>query len=220
MVEKKQSIYEKLANIQNELKAPKNQYNSIGKYNYRNAEDIEEALKPICLKYRATCLISEVTTEELASELITKVTVSLMDWDSDNVITVTGRAREERTKKGMDASQVSGGAQSYATKYALSQMFLIDDSKDADTDADYIQSGRAPQTKKQAPAKKQDEPVISVEKANYYLREVAKISTEKGKEDGSIVKWFLQHLGVVDYKQIKESQLEQAEMLLNKLKGN
>ena len=220
MVEKKQSIYEKLANIQNELKAPKNQYNSFGKYNYRNAEDIEEALKPICLKYRATCLISEVTTEELASELITKVTVSLMDWDSDNVITVTGRAREERTKKGMDASQVSGGAQSYATKYALSQMFLIDDSKDADTDADYIQSGRAPQTKKQAPAKKQDEPVISVEKANYYLREVAKISTEKGKEDGSIVKWFLQHLGVVDYKQIKESQLEQAEMLLNKLKGN
>lgn len=220
MVEKKQSIYEKLANIQNELKAPKNQYNSFGKYNYRNAEDIEEALKPICLKYRATCLISEVTTEELASELITKVTVSLMDWDSDNVITVVGRAREERTKKGMDASQVSGGAQSYATKYALSQMFLIDDSKDADTDADYIQSGRAPQTKKQAPAKKQDEPVISVEQANYYLKEIAKISQEKGKEDGSIVKWFLQHLGVADYKQIKESQVEQAEMLLNKLKGN
>lgn len=219
MADKKQSIYEKLANIQNELKAPKNQYNSFGKYNYRNAEGIEEALKPICLKYRATCLISEVTTEELASELITKVTVSLMDWDSDNVIIVVGRAREERTKKGMDASQVSGGAQSYATKYALSQMFLIDDSKDADTDADYIQSGRANQTK-QAPAKKQDEPVISVEQANYYLKEIAKISTEKGKEDGSIVKWFLQHLGVVDYKQIKESQVKQADMLLGKLKGN
>jgi len=217
MVEKKQSIYEKLANIQNELKAPKNQYNSFGKYNYRNAEDIEEALKPICLKYRATCLISEVTTEELASELITKVTVSLMDWDSDSVITVVGRAREERTKKGMDASQVSGGAQSYATKYALSQMFLIDDSKDADTDADYIQSGRANQ--KQASAKKKDEPVISVEKANYYLKEIAAISTEKGKEDGSIVKWFLNHLGVVDYKMIKQSQIEDADMLLDKLKG-
>ena len=217
MVEKKQSIYEKLANIQNELKAPKNQYNSFGKYNYRNAEDIEEALKPICLKYRATCLISEVTTEELASELITKVTVSLMDWDSDSVITVVGRAREERTKKGMDASQVSGGAQSYATKYALSQMFLIDDSKDADTDADYIQSGRANQ--KQASAKKKDEPVISVEKANYYLKEIAAISTEKGKEEGSIVKWFLNHLGVVDYKMIKQSQIEDADMLLDKLKG-
>lgn len=218
MVEKKQSIFEKLANIQNELKAPKNQYNSFGKYNYRNAEDIEEALKPICLKYRATCLISEVTTEELASELITKVTVSLMDWDSENVVTVIGRAREERTKKGMDASQVSGGAQSYATKYALSQMFLIDDSKDADTDADYIQSGRANQ--KQAPAKKKDEPVISVEKANYYLKEIAIIAEAKEKEDGSIAKWFLQHLNVADYKQIKQSQVEQAEMLLGKLKGN
>lgn len=220
MVEKKQSIYEKLANIQNELKAPKNQYNSFGKYNYRNAEDIEEALKPICLKYRATCLISEVTTEELANELITRVTVSLMDWDSENVVTVVGRAREERSKKGMDASQVSGGAQSYATKYALSQMFLIDDSKDADTDADYIQTGRANQ--KQAPAKpkKQDEPVISIEKANYYLKEIATISSEKGKQDGSIAQWFLQHLNVADYKQIKQSQVEQAEMLLGKLKGN
>lgn len=220
MVEKKQSIYEKLANIQNELKAPKNQYNSFGKYNYRNAEDIEEALKPICLKYRATCLISEVTTEELANELITKVTVSLMDWDSETVVTVVGRAREERTKKGMDASQVSGGAQSYATKYALSQMFLIDDSKDADTDADCIQTGRANQ--KQAPAepKKQDEPVISIEKANYYLKEIATISSEKGKQDGSIAQWFLQHLNVADYKQIKQSQVEQAEMLLGKLKGN
>lgn len=220
MVEKKQSIYEKLANIQNELKAPKNQYNSFGKYNYRNAEDIEEALKPICLKYRATCLISKVTTEELANELITRVTVSLMDWDSENVVTVVGRAREERTKKGMDASQVSGGAQSYATKYALSQMFLIDDSKDADTDADYIQTGRANQ--KQAPAKpkKQDEPVISIEKANYYLKEIATISSEKGKQDGSIAQWFLQHLYVADYKQIKQSQVEQAEMLLGKLKGN
>lgn len=217
MVEKKQSIFEKLANIQNELKAPKNQYNSFGEYNYRNAEDIEEALKPICLKYRATCLISEVTTEELASELITKVTVSLMDWDSENMVTVIGRAREERTKKGMDASQVSGGAQSYATKYALSQMFLIDDSKDADTDADYIQSGRANQ--KQAPAKKKDEPVISIEKANYYLKEIAIIAEAKGKEDGSIARWFLQHLNVADYKQIKQSQVEQAEMLLGKLKG-
>lgn len=217
MVEKKQSIFEKLANIQNELKAPKNQYNSFGNYNYRNAEDIEEALKPICLKYRATCLISEVTTEELASELITKVTVSLMDWDSENMVTVIGRAREERTKKGMDASQVSGGAQSYATKYALSQMFLIDDSKDADTDADYIQSGRANQ--KQAPAKKKDEPVISIEKANYYLKEIAIIAEAKGKEDGSIARWFLQHLNVADYKQIKQSQVEQAEMLLGKLKG-
>ena len=210
-------IYEKLANIQNELKAPKNQYNSFGKYHYRNAEDIEEALKPICLKYRATCLISDVTTEELSNELVTKVSVVLLDWDSESIIKVTGRAREERTKKGMDASQVSGGSQSYATKYALSQMFLIDDSKDADTDADYIQSGRA---EKKPSSKKQAEQVISSNQASAYNKEINQIAEEKGKTDGTITAWFLQHLGVASYKQIKQSQVEQADALIQKLKGN
>lgn len=217
MAENKMIIYEKLANIQNELKAPKNQYNSFGKYHYRNAEDIEEALKPICLKYRATCLISDVTTEELSNELVTKVSVVLLDWDSESIIKVTGRAREERTKKGMDASQVSGGSQSYATKYALSQMFLIDDSKDADTDADYIQSGRA---EKKPSSKKQAEQVISSNQASAYNKEINQIAEEKGKTDGTITAWFLQHLGVASYKQIKQSQVEQADALIQKLKGN
>ena len=217
MTENKMSIYEKLSNIQNELKAPKNQYNSFGKYNYRNAEDIEEALKPICLKYRATCLILDVTTEELSNELVTKVSVVLLDWDSENVIKVTGRAREERTKKGMDASQVSGGAQSYATKYALSQMFLIDDSKDADTDADYIQSGRA---EKKPTSKKQADSVITSEQASEYKKEINQIAKEKEKTDGTITAWFLKYLDVADYKQIKQSQVAQADALIQKLKGN
>lgn len=110
--------------------------------------------------------------------------------------------------------QSIGSAITYAKRYALSAIFGITSDQDDD-------GNEATQTKKQpAKTKKQDEPVISVEKANYYLKEIAKISTEKGKEDGSIVKWFLQHLGVADYKQIKESQVEQADMLLNKLKGN
>ena len=111
--------------------------------------------------------------------------------------------------------QSIGSAITYAKRYALSAIFGITSDQDDD-------GNEATQTKKQpaTKTKKQDEPVISVEKANYYLKEIAKISTEKGKEDGSIVKWFLQHLGVADYKQIKESQVEQADMLLNKLKGN
>ena len=111
--------------------------------------------------------------------------------------------------------QSIGSAITYAKRYALSAIFGITSDQDDD-------GNEATQTKKQpsTKTKKQDEPVISVEQANYYLKEIAKISTEKGKEDGSIVKWFLQHLGVADYKQIKESQVEQAEMLLNKLKGN
>lgn len=108
--------------------------------------------------------------------------------------------------------QSIGSAITYAKRYALSAIFGITSDPDDD-------GNEATQAKKQAPAKKKDEPVISVEKANYYLKEIASISAEKGKEDGSIVKWFLNHLGVVDYKMIKQSQIEQADMLLDKLKG-
>lgn len=109
--------------------------------------------------------------------------------------------------------QSIGSAITYAKRYALSAIFGITSDPDDD-------GNEATQTKKQAPAKKKDDPVISVEKANYYLKEIAAISVEKGKEDGSIVKWFLNHLGVVDYKMIKQSQIEDADMLLGKLKGN
>lgn len=108
--------------------------------------------------------------------------------------------------------QSIGSAITYAKRYALSAIFGITSDPDDD-------GNEATQTKKQAPAKKKDEPVISVEKANYYLKEIASISAEKGKEGGSIVKWFLNHLGVVDYKMIKQSQIEDADMLLDKLKG-
>lgn len=108
--------------------------------------------------------------------------------------------------------QSIGSAITYAKRYALSAIFGITSDPDDD-------GNEATQTKKQAPAKKKDEPVISVEKANYYLKEIATISAEKGKDDGSIVKWFLNHLGVVEYKMIKQSQIEQADMLLDKLKG-
>lgn len=108
--------------------------------------------------------------------------------------------------------QSIGSAITYAKRYALSAIFGITSDPDDD-------GNEATQTKKQQP-KKVNDPVISVEKANYYLKEIATISAEKGKEDGSIVKWFLNHLGVVDYKMIKQSQIEDADMLLAKLKGN
>lgn len=108
--------------------------------------------------------------------------------------------------------QSIGSAITYAKRYALSAIFGITSDQDDD-------GNEATQTKKQQP-KKVNDPVISVEKANYYLKEIATISAEKGKEDGSIVKWFLNHLGVVDYKMIKQSQIEDADMLLGKLKGN
>ncbi len=108
--------------------------------------------------------------------------------------------------------QSIGSAITYAKRYALSAIFGITSDQDDD-------GNEATQAKKQQ-SRKADFPVISVEKANYYLKEIATISAEKGKEDGSIVKWFLNHLGVVDYKMIKQSQIEDADMLLAKLKGS
>ena len=117
-----------------------------------------------------------------------------------------------KMKPAKNDPQSIGSAITYAKRYALSAIFGITSDQDDD-------GNEATQTKKQ-PAKKASDPVVSVEQANFYLKEIAKIATEKGKEDGSVAKWFLQHLSVADYKQIKQSQVEQAEMLLGKLKGN
>lgn len=157
----KLSILEKLSNIQNELKAPKGQRNTFGNYNYRSAEDILEAVKPICKKYRTTLTLSdelvvlgthtptpytenvwdkdakqfkEETRFSGSQRFYIKATATLYDLDDGESETVTAYAREEETKKGMDGSQITGAASSYARKYALNGLFNIDDTKDADTD--------------------------------------------------------------------------------------
>ena len=132
-MENKMSIFEKLSAIQNELKAPKNQYNSFGKYNYRSCEDILEAVKPLCRKYRTTLIIGD-TLELIGDRYYIKAIVTLYDLDSDKSISNTAYARESETKTGMDASQITGATSSYARKYALNGLFNIDDTKDADTD--------------------------------------------------------------------------------------
>ena len=116
----------------------------------------------------------------------------------------------------MQVPQWTGAVSSYARKYALQGLFGIGEK---DVDEYPSDMNERDQPKNKTKPKEQAEAVISVEKANYYLKEIAMISAEKGKQDGSIAQWFLQHLNVADYKQIKESQVEQAEMLLGKLKG-
>lgn len=113
--------------------------------------------------------------------------------------------------------QSIGSAITYAKRYALSAIFGITSDQDDDGN-EATQEKKQPKNKTKP--KEQGEAVISVEKANYYLKEVAKISEEKGKQDGSVAQWFLKYLDVADYKQIKESQVEKADLLLNKLKGN
>lgn len=125
---------QKLLNIQRDLKAPKSQYNSFGKYNYRNCEDILEAVKPLCAREGACLTISDEVVQ-IGERYYIKATATLYDSKtSEEINHVTAYAREEAEKKGMDGSQVTGAASSYARKYALNGLFDIDDTKDADSD--------------------------------------------------------------------------------------
>lgn len=125
------NIREKLAHIQNELKAPKNQFNSFGNYKYRNCEDILENAKPICLKY-GTSLVIKDEIVLVGDRYYVKAIATLYDVESDDSIEASAYARESVSKKGMDDSQVTGATSSYARKYALNGLFNIDDTKDFD----------------------------------------------------------------------------------------
>lgn len=121
--------YNKLAKIQKELRAPKGQFNAFGKYNYRSCEDILEAVKPL-LDGAILRISDEIIL--IGDRHYVKATVTFAISDEQSIV-VTAYAREEHDKKGMDASQITGAASSYARKYALNGLFLIDDTKDADT---------------------------------------------------------------------------------------
>lgn len=130
---KTMNICEKLVTIQNELKAPKSQYNTFGKYKYRNCEDILEAVKPICLKNRTALTVTDEIVQ-VGDRYYVKAIATLYDLDSDKHVKNIAYAREEENKKGMDSSQVTGATSSYARKYALNGLFCIDDTKDPDSD--------------------------------------------------------------------------------------
>ena len=133
------SIHIKLATVQRHLKAPKGQRNSFGKYNYRSCEDIVEAAKPVMADVECSLTLSDEIVE-VGGRVYVKATATLHNASTDlvgaiNEISVTGFAREAAQKKGMDDSQITGAASSYARKYALNGLFAIDDTKDADTDS-------------------------------------------------------------------------------------
>ena len=120
-----------LMRIQQRLKAPKNQRNSFGNYNYRSCEDILEAVKPLLEQEDATLILSDELVQ-VGDRYYVKATAQFVH--GENTIETTAFAREAETKKGMDDSQITGTASSYSRKYALNGLFLIDDTKDADTD--------------------------------------------------------------------------------------
>lgn len=134
-----------LTQIQNEIKAPKNQKNNFGNYNYRSAEDIQQALKPLLKKYKCMVTISDEITYigngankshngsiQEGCRFYVKATATMRDA-TGNVVSVSASARETMNKKGMDSAQITGSASSYARKYALCGLLLLDDTKDSDS---------------------------------------------------------------------------------------
>lgn len=138
-------MLDKLQRVQTMLKAPKNQENKFGGYKYRSCEDILEAVKPLLASEGLALTIFD-TIEQIGDRYYVKATVKL--FDKTNNVEVTAFAREEETRKGMDGSQITGSASSYARKYALNGLFLIDDTKDADATNDHGKSEQTPEPKK------------------------------------------------------------------------
>ena len=144
----------KLLEIQHRLKAPKGQYNSFGKYKYRSCEDILEAVKPILYEVGCTLTLSDEIVL-IGDRFYVKATALLIGADTNHQ--VTAYAREDEDKKGMDGSQITGTASSYARKYALNGLFCIDDTKDADTDEYANQTAKKPVAKTPAPVEAKNE---------------------------------------------------------------
>ena len=142
----KTELHKKLWTIQQTLNAPKNQRNNFGGYNYRSAEDILEAVKPLLQSITLT-VSDEIIL--IGNRYYVKATATLSDGEDE--IAVTAYAREEESKKGMDASQLTGATSSYARKYALNGLFCIDDARDPDTDAYAKQTGQQPRQQKNQP---------------------------------------------------------------------
>lgn len=150
------NIYEKLLVIQKGLKAPKNQRNDFGKYNYRSCEDILESVKPLLVTAQATLTIADELVL-IGERYYIRATATLTDIEDAKhpAIFVTAFAREEADKKGMDGSQITGAASSYARKYALNGLFCIDDTKDADTNEQHNErEARGGRGDSRPPAKK------------------------------------------------------------------
>ena len=132
------NVYEKLIKVQAELKAPKSKFNSFGKYKYRSLEDILEGVKPLLEKNKASLVIAD-SIEQVGDRYYLKATATFIDTENGESVSNSALARESADKKGMDDSQITGTASSYARKYALNGLLLIDDTKDADTDEAHVE---------------------------------------------------------------------------------
>ena len=163
---------EELLKIQQELNAPKNQYNSFGKYNYRSCEDILAAVKPLLKEVNCTLTLSD-DVSQIANRVYVTATATLTNAEGKQVI-VKASAREDEVKKGMDGAQITGSASSYARKYALNGLFCIDDVKDPDATNDH---GKGEQSASKSAAQSKGNAQTSVYTGAQLQRALAELET-------------------------------------------
>ena len=201
-------IHEKLADIQKTLKAPKSQLNKFGGYKYRSCEDILEAVKPLL---GDTILTISDELVLIGERYYIKATAMMQDCLDNTNITVSAYAREEETKKGMDASQITGSASSYARKYALNGLLLIDDTKDADATNTHREETKPvtpdptpPPAPKPQEAPKQDAGTVS----EAQRKRLFAISNKSDKSKSDITGWLKDH-GMMSSKELKQTKYDE-----------
>jgi hypothetical protein len=198
------SGYQKLLFVQGKLNAPKTQFNNFGKYKYRNCEDILKAVKPLLQEVKATIIVSD-KMEVIGERYYIVATAKIKDSENGEIIEeTTAYAREPLTKKGMDDSQVTGAASSYARKYALNGLLLIDDTKDSDSD-NYSEKQSKNKTKKVTEAQ---------------LKRLFAISQSVNAKEEDILKFIEKKFSIKKKEDLNSKQYDELILLLQKKAGD
>ena len=201
-------VYKKLLAVQSELKAPKNKKNTFGNYMYRSCEDILEALKPILEKHNSIVLLSdEVKVSECLWSYVVS-TATFIDCETGESVSVKAMAREAEQKKGMDPSQSTGTASSYARKYALNGLFLIDDSVDPDSDSHQKITGGGSQGSNRK---------FSKDDVTALRLDLVKVATATKKDVNELEAWVAQQIGVDNFDSINQLSFVKANALVKQM---
>lgn len=199
------NIWEKLSNIQREVKVTKSQFNKFGNYSYRSAEDILETAKPVCFKHGAVLVLSDDVVA-VGDRYYVKATATLKDTETDDAISVSAFAREDENQKGMTSSQLTGATSSYARKYCLNGLFNLDDNKDPDTNEFTEQKKNVAKEEGQKKIEAQGlaDPKITKEEYDNLMTMINNIPAEAPFEERC--KALAKKFGIKDFHYLKKSQ--------------
>lgn len=205
-------MFTKLVEIQTKIKAPKNLYNSFGKYKYRNAEGICEAVKPFLAEQKCVLILSDEIIE-VGGRIYVKATATLYDNETGAYISASAMAREAEKKAGMDDSQITGTASSYARKYALNGLFLLDDTKDADSDEHHTE---LEEKKKKAEVENQSAEIAKMKIAPVKVTVIKKRCADDNVDEEKLLKAYK----IKSFEDMTEEQFRNANDFWEKIKAS